>query len=92
MMFLLTARSMTATVVIIFRFIAGSAAAGIAKFQRGCAGFTVTLSVRAVPVLLATRARVQGGGFIQIVGFRYLAGCCCCVFWHSFTIRTVAVR
>ncbi len=91
-MSLLAVWTMTATVVITLGLMTGSAAAGIAKFQRGRAGFAVTGTARAVPVLLATRARVQGGGFIQIVDFRYLAGCCCCVFWHSFTIRTVAVR
>jgi hypothetical protein len=71
-MFLLAFRTMTAAVVITLGRMAGPTAAGIAKFQRGCAGFKVAGGVRAMPVLLATCAGMQGGGFILIVGLRYL--------------------
>lgn len=83
---------MTATVVIIFRFIAGSAAAGITKFHGGRAGFTMAWGARAVPVLLTTRAGVHGCEFVLIVGFRYLIGCWYCVFWHCVTNRIITIR
>jgi hypothetical protein len=83
---------MTATLLITLRCIVRSAAAGIAKFHRGRAGFTVTGGTRAVPVLLATRAGVQSSGFILIIGFRYFCGCWYCVFWHFVTNRIVHVR
>jgi hypothetical protein len=55
---LLAVWTMIATVVITIGRMAESAAAGIAKFHRGRAGFTVVWGARAVPVLLATRAGV----------------------------------
>jgi len=52
--------------VIALRFIVGSAAAGIAKFHRGLAGFTVAGRTGAVPVLLSTCADMFGSTALLI--------------------------
>ena len=76
-MSLLALRTMTAAGVITLGCMVGSAAACITKFHRGCARFTVAGSARAVPVLLATCAGVQGCRFVFVIGFYVLldAGC-----------------
>jgi hypothetical protein len=57
--FLLTLRTVTAAMVVTRRYLAGSAAAGIAKFQRGRAGFPVAGSAHVMPVRFATRRCVR---------------------------------
>jgi hypothetical protein len=82
---LLTARSMPAAVVITLRCIAGSAAAGIAKFHRGRAGFTVAGGARAVPVLLTTRAGVFGST-VLVIEYIFLIVIGCAGDWFSHDI------
>jgi|GEM_PF-1348052 len=69
---------------------AGSAATGIAEFFGRRAGVAVAHRTRNVLVLLAAGAGMQGGGFLFARGFSGIVGLC--IFWHSFTNRTVAVR
>jgi hypothetical protein len=68
----------------------GSAAAGIAKFFRGRAGFPVAGGARAVPVLLAAGAGMQRDILFFVTGCRTVVVCCVCAVWHSVIIRTGA--
>ena len=52
-----------------FRGLAGSAAAGLAKFHVGRAGVPVAGGTREFLVLFSAGAGVQGGGFLFMAGF-----------------------
>lgn len=86
----LAVRAAAAPVLITHVGMTGSAAAGIAGFQGGRAGFPVMAG--AVQVLLATSAGVQGRGFSLVVRCDRIVVCWLCLFWHLFTNRTVAAR
>jgi hypothetical protein len=65
--FLLTLRTVTAVMVVTRRYLAGTAATGIAKFQLGCAGFPVAGVAWVMPVCLATRAGVFGSTTVLLI-------------------------
>jgi hypothetical protein len=83
---------MAASVVITRGCMAGSTAIGIAEFHRRRADFPVADCARVVCVLFTTGTGMQASGFVLGLGFRYIVGCWLCIFWHSFTNRTVAKR
>jgi hypothetical protein len=83
---------MTAAVTCNFCGPAGCAATGIAEFEGRRAGIPVTGRTREFLVLLAAGAGVQGDGFVLFMGFHGIIGHWFCIFRHSFTNRTVAVR
>jgi hypothetical protein len=69
MLSLLASRPVAAAGTCNFRSLAGSAAAGIAEFQVGRAGFPVAGGTREFLVLFSAGAGVQGGGFLFMAGF-----------------------
>jgi len=67
-----------------FSGFAGSATAGIPKFQVRRASIPMAGGVRNFLVLFTAGTGVHSGGFFCIAGLS--------VFWHLFTNRTVIVR
>jgi len=82
----------TAAVACLSGSITGSAAAGVAEFLGGRACIPVAGRTRDLFVLLTAGACVQSGGFLCLAGFHGITGFWLCLFWHSFTNRTVIVR
>ena len=76
--------AVAATVACSFSSLSRSAAAGIPEFKVRRAGIPVAGGSRNFFVLFTAGTGVQGGGFFGCAGL--------CVFWHSFTNRTVTVR
>jgi hypothetical protein len=83
---------MAAAVTCNLRGLTGCTATGIAKFLRRCTGITVAGRTREILMLLAAGTGVQGGGFVLLIEFHGIIRRWFCIFRHSFTNRTVAVR
>jgi hypothetical protein len=90
--FLFALRTVTAAVVIAPWNGAGSAAAGIAKFQRGRAGFPVVGNAQVMPVRFAACAGVFGSTTVLLIEYIFLiivgAGDW---FWHGVTCNFCGV-
>jgi len=84
MRLLIAPGAVAATLACSFSGRAGSAAAGIPEFQVRRAGIPVAGGSRDFLVLFTAGTGVHRGGFFGCAGL--------CIFWHSFTNRTVTVR
>jgi 7,8-dihydropterin-6-yl-methyl-4-(beta-D-ribofuranosyl)aminobenzene 5'-phosphate synthase len=82
----MAALALTTAAMCFDRFGLACATAGIRVLFRGRASFAVTGTARAVPVLFAACAGVQGEIISFVVWYWYRW------FWHCVTIRTVTVR